>query len=195
MTEKPFTETAGRPMHLFNGVNFEGWQQAGPGGFRVDNGMLVTEGGLGLLWFSAREFGDFELKVDWKVTRKCDNSGVFVRFPAPTVSNKPGGDPQVAIRQGYEIQIDDDGAPDGHMIHTTGAIYGVQPPERVASKQPSEWNTFQIRIEGQIYNVTLNGEPVIINFNGNRSLRGHIGLQNHSPEDQVFFRNIIATPL
>ena len=108
--------------------------------------MLVTEGGMGLLWYSARQFGNFELQVDWRVTKKSDNSGIFVRFPAPT------------------------------------------------SKQPGEWNTFLIRVEGQIYNVTLNGEPVAINFKGNRSMRGHIGLQNHSPEDQVFFRNIIATP-
>jgi hypothetical protein len=194
MTEKPFAETAGRAIHLFNGVNFDGWQQAGSGGFRVDNGMLATEGGLGLLWFSDQEFGNFELKVDWKVTKKSDNSGVFVRFPAPIVSNKPGGDPQVAIKQGYEIQIDDEGAPDGSMVHKTGAIYGLKPPGKVASKQPGEWNTFLIRIEAQIYNVMLNGEPVITNFEGNRSLRGHIGLQNHSPEDRVFFRNIIVTP-
>jgi hypothetical protein len=57
-----------------------------------------------------------------------------------------------------------------------------------------KWNTFLIRVEGYIYNVTLNGEPVITNFKGNRSLRGHIGLQNHSLEDQVFFRSIIAMP-
>jgi hypothetical protein len=194
MTEKPFAEMADRSIELFNGVNLDGWRQAGPGGFRVDNGMIVTEGGMGLLWYSGREFGNFELKVDWKVTKKSDNSGVFVRFPVPTVSNEPGGDPQVAIKQGYEVQIDDEGAPDGLMIHKTGAIYGVQPPEKIASNQPGEWNTFLIRIEGQIYNVTLNGEPVIINFKGNRSMRGHIGLQNHSPKDQVSFRNIVATP-
>jgi hypothetical protein len=194
MTEKPFAETAGRALHLFNGVNFDGWQQAGPGGFRVDNGMLATEGGLGLLWFSGQQFGDFELKVDWKVTKKSDNSGVFIRFPAPTVSNKPGGDPEVAIKRGYEIQIDDEGAPDGCMVHKTGAIYGLKSPEKVVSKQPGEWNTFLIRAEGQIYNVMLNGEPVITNFKGNRSLRGHVGLQNHSAEDRVFFRNIIVTP-
>jgi len=194
MTEKAFAETPGRSIQLFNGVDLDGWRQAGPGGFRIDNGMLVTEGGLGLLWYSARQFGNFELKVDWKVTKKSDNSGVFVRFPAPTVPNDPGGDPRVAINQGYEIQIDDEGAPDGDRIHKTGAIYGVQSPEKVASKQPGEWNALLIRVEGQIYNVTLNGEPVITNFKGNRSMRGHIGLQNHSPKDQVFFRNIVAMP-
>ena len=194
MTDKPLVEIAGRPIQLFNGVNLDGWRQAGPGGFRIDNRVLVTEGGLGLLWYSARQFGNFELSIDWKVSKKSDNSGVFVRFPAPTVADEPDGDPRIAIDQGYEIQIDDEGAPDGKMLHKTGAIYGLQPPTKVASRQPGEWNTFLIRIEGHIYNVTLNGEPVISNFKGNRSMRGHIGLQNHSPEDRVFFRSIIATP-
>ena len=195
MTEKPLAGTAGRSIRLFNGVNLDGWRHAGRGGFRIDNGMLMTMGGIGLLWYSARQFENFELTVDWKVTKKSDNSGVFVRFPAPTVADDQDGDPQVAVSQGYEIQIDDEGAPDGAMIHKTGAIYGIQPPAKIASKPPGEWNTFLVRVEEQIYNVTLNGEPVITNVKGNRSLRGHIGLQNHSPKDQVFFRNIITTPL
>jgi hypothetical protein len=184
-----------KSLQLFNGVVLGGWRHAGRGGFRIENGILVTEGGLGLLWYSARQFGNFELKVDWKVTKKSDNSGVFVRFPTPTLSNKPGGDPKIAIEEGYEIQIDDEGAPDGEMIHKSGAIYKVRPPVKVASKPPGEWNTFVIRVERQIYNVTLNGERVITNFKGDRSPRGHMGLQNHSPKDRVFFRNIIATPL
>jgi hypothetical protein len=195
MTAKPRTETPVPSIRLFDGISLDGWCQAGPGGFRVANGTLVTQGGMGLLWYANREFGNFELTVDWKATKSSDNSGIFVRFPAPTVSHEPSGDPQVAIEQGYEIQIDDEGAPDGHMIHKTGAIYGVQPPEKIASRQPGEWNTFRIRVEAQIYNVILNGAPVIVRFKGNRSSQGHIGLQNHSPEDRVFFRNIIATPL
>lgn len=194
MIERTFSETARGSIQLFNGSDIDGWQQAGPGGFRIENGMLVTEGGMGLLWYAARQFENFELEVDWKVTKKSDNSGIFVRFPAPIVRNGLNGDPRIAIDQGYEIQIDDEGAPDGARIHKTGAIYGFQPPAKVASNQPGEWNTFLIRLEGQIYNVTLNGEPVIISFKGNRSMRGHIGMQNHSPKDQVFFRNIIATP-
>lgn len=195
MTEKTLAENAGRLIQLLNDVNLDGWWQAGPGGFRIDNGTLMTMGGIGLLWYSARQFGNFELTVDWKVTKRSDNSGVFVRFPAPIVPNDPDGDPQVAVNQGYEIQIDDEGAPDGDMIHKTGAMYGIQRPAKIASRPPGEWKTFVIRVEEQIYNVTLNGEPVIINFKGNRSLRGHIGLQNHSSKDRVFFRNIIAPTL
>jgi Domain of Unknown Function (DUF1080) len=179
----------GQPIQLFNGVNLDGWRHAGSGGFRIKDGMLITEGGLGILWYSALQFRNFELKVDWKLTNKTDNSGIFVRFPAPE------GDPRVAIDQGYEIQIDDEGAPDGDMIHKTGAIYDVQPPTRIASKPPGEWNTFVIRVEGQGYNVSLNGQPVITNFTGNASVEGYIGLQNHCPNDQVYFRNVVVTPL
>jgi Domain of Unknown Function (DUF1080). len=81
MTERPFSETAGRSIQLFKGVNLNGWRQAGPGRFRIEDGMLVTEGGMGLLWSLARQFGNFELKVDWRVTKKSDNSGIFVRLP------------------------------------------------------------------------------------------------------------------
>ena len=195
MTEKPLAETAGRSIELFNGIDLDGWRQAGPGGFRIDTGTLVTEGGMGLLWYAARKFSNFELKLDWKVTNRADNSGIFIRFPAPTASNAFGGDPRVAVKHGYEIQIDDEGTPNGDMIHKTGAIYGVQPPAKVAAKPPGECNTFVIRVEGQTYNVALNGEPVIADFKGDRTLRGHIGLQNHSPQDRVFFRNIMVTPL
>jgi len=81
MTERPFSETAGRSIQLFNGVDLDGWRQAGPGRFRIEDGMLVTEGGMGLLWYSARQFGNFELKVDWKVTKKSDNLGSSSVFP------------------------------------------------------------------------------------------------------------------
>jgi hypothetical protein len=151
MAEKPLVEMAGRSIQLFNGVNLDGWRQAGPGGFRIDNRMLVTEGGLGLLWYSARQFGNFELRIDWKVSKKSDNSGIFVRFPAPAVGAEPDGDPRIAVDQGYEIQIDDEGAPDGAMVHKTGAIYGFQPPAKLAFRQPGEWNTFVIRVDEHIY--------------------------------------------
>jgi hypothetical protein len=81
------------------------------------------------------------------------------------------------------------------MIHRTGALYDVQAPLVLAANPPGQWNTYLIRVVGQTYNVTLNGQPVIVNFVGNRSSRGFIGLQNHLPKDVVFFRNVVVTPL
>ena len=66
---------------LFDGSPKTGWQQSGPGEVRVEDGSLVTYGGLGLLWYAAQQYGDFSLKLSWKVEDGTDNSGVFVRFP------------------------------------------------------------------------------------------------------------------
>ena len=189
MFEKPIIVAPHALVTLFDGATLNGWVQAGPGNFVVDSGALRTQGGLGLLWYSLAQFRDFELSLDWKITQTGDNSGIFVRFP------DPNGDPFNAVREGYEIQIDDLGNPDGAMIHKTGAIYDAQPPLALPSNTPSNWNTYVIRVVGQTYNVTLNGTPVITNFTGNRSTRGFIGLQNHLPKDVVFFRNINVTPL
>ena len=123
------------------------------------------------------------------MTNPDDNSGVFVRFP------DPGADPFNAVREGYEVQIDDMGVPDGATIHKTGAIYDVQAPSAAGAKPAGEWNSFQIRIVGQRYDVTLNNKQVITNFIGSRSTRGFIGLQNHLAKDKVFFRNIVVTPV
>lgn len=189
MFEKPIVIAPSGQVQLFDGATLNGWTQAGPGNFVVDNGALRTQGGLGLLWYSLAQFRNFELSVDWKITQVGDNSGIFVRFP------DPNGDPFNAVREGYEVQIDDLGNPDGAPIHKTGAIYDVQPPLVLAANPAGQWNTYVIRIVGQTYNATLNGQAVITNFVGNRSRRGFIGLQNHLPKDVVFFRNIVVTPL
>jgi hypothetical protein len=37
---------------LFNGKDFTGWEHVGPGRFTLENGMLKTEGGMGLLEYT-----------------------------------------------------------------------------------------------------------------------------------------------
>lgn len=37
---------------LFNGRDLTGWEHVGPGGFVVEDGLLKTEGGMGLLWYT-----------------------------------------------------------------------------------------------------------------------------------------------
>src|SRR5262245_19246208 len=64
------------PRPLFNGT-LDGWQMAGAGGFTVIGGnVLQSFGGLGLLWYTREEFGDFELTLDWRVFKQDGNSGV-----------------------------------------------------------------------------------------------------------------------
>jgi hypothetical protein len=166
---------------LFDGATLDGWQQAGPSGFSVVEGMMQSSGGMGLLWYTRKQFGDFIFKADWKVLHIDDNSGVFVRFP------DPGNDPWVAINNGYEVQIDDVGSPDGSMIHKTGGIYSFAAPSEVDTNPVGEWNSYEIHAVGQSYKVVLNGSEVT-DFIGSRSTKGYIGLQNHN--GTVSFRNV-----
>jgi hypothetical protein len=55
------------------------------------------------------------------------NSGVFVRFTHP----ESAGDYNAAwtaVSSGFEVQIDNTGAPDGRPRHRTGAVYAVNYP-------------------------------------------------------------------
>ncbi|MFE7773468.1 ThuA domain-containing protein [Streptomyces sp. NPDC057445] len=170
---------------LFNGHTLEGWKQAGPGRFNVVDGELRSEGGMGMLWYQAKELNSYSLKLDWKMTGD-DNSGVFVGFPA-------SDDPWSAVNKGYEIQIDATDAPD----RTTGAVYGFKSADLKARdrvlRPPGQWNSYEIRVQGERLTVLLNGVKInsFTNADPVRSLKdGYIGIQNHGADDQVSFRQI-----
>ena len=170
---------------IFNGQTLEGWKQAGPGKFNIKDGTLETEGGMGLLWYQAKELKSYSLKLDWKM-QGDDNSGVFVGFPASE-------DPWSAVDKGYEIQIDATDEAD----RTTGSIYTFKAANIKARDQvlrpPGQWNSYEIKVRGERLQVFLNGVKIndFTNKDPERSLTdGYIGLQNHGADDQVSFRNI-----
>jgi type 1 glutamine amidotransferase len=172
---------------LFDGTqaSLDGWKQAGPGSFELNDGTLTSSGGMGMLWYAAKDFGSYSLKLGWKMAGD-DNSGIFVGFPA-------SDDPWSAVNNGYEIQIDATDAPD----RTTGSVYSFQSADIKkrdrALNPPGEWNTYEIRVEGERLRIWLNGVKIndFTNTDPARSLRdGHIGIQNHGADDQVSFRDI-----
>lgn len=159
----------------------QGWKMVGPGSIKEESpGVLVTEGGMGMLWYAVQPYQDFTLRLDYKQSAPKNNSGVFVRFPTPPTS------PWDAVDQGYEIQIDDGGDPE----HRTGAVYSFKAPEKNPPSKPvGEWNAYEITVKGQDYTVKLNGETVNT-YKGSRATKGYIGLQNHDPKSIVRFRNV-----
>jgi hypothetical protein len=167
---------------IFDGKTLKGWKMAGDGRFVIVESdiALQTDKGGGLLWYAEKEYKNFTLKLEWKVSDVGDNSGVFVRFP------DPDDNPDIAVREGYEIQIDDKA---GDPIHQTGAIYDFAAPSKVVSKPPSQWNTMEIQVLDQSYIVIINGEKVT-EFTGSRLTEGYVGLQAHDDKSKVSFRNI-----
>ncbi|EPH41775.1 ThuA domain-containing protein [Streptomyces aurantiacus] len=176
---------------LFDGTadSLAKWKQAGPGSFALkDDGTITSVGGMGLLWYQPKQFGSYSLKLDWKMTGtdKDDNSGIFLGFP-------PSDDPWTAVNNGYEIQIDATDVPE----RTTGSVYGFKSADLAARDRalnpPGEWNTYELRVEGERLQIWLNGVKIndFTNTDPARSLRdGHIGIQNHGADDQVTFRDI-----
>lgn len=184
---------------LFNGSNLEGWQMTGPGRFVVEDGLLKTEGGMGLLYYAKQKLGNCVLRVVFKTTGPRDNSGVIIRLP------EPPPDPWYGVHNGYEIQID--GA--GDDWHSTGAIYSLS---KVTSRQQKngEWNTMDIEIRPAVTRISLNG--VLVNefkegqpvpprkqwyepVRGPRPAEGYIGLQNHDANSTVYFKEISVKPV
>ena len=177
----PQKEAAGKWIELFNGKDMTGWTHIGKGSFEVQDGALVSQGGMGLLYYEARPFKDFTIEVEWRVKDRCNNSGIFVRFP------EKSDDPRYSVNHGYEIQIDD--CDKNGLKFQTGSAYNQFAATKIASKPAGEWNKYQITIVGQHYSVVLNGEKVN-EFDGTRGIEGYIGLQNHDPISQVSFRRI-----
>jgi hypothetical protein len=185
---------------LFNGKNLAGWQQAGPGRFVVVDGMLKTEGGMGLLWYSRAKIGHAKLRVVFKLNAKDADSGVFIRIP-----EKPT-EPWMPVNRGYEVEIGD--WPDDYSC--TGVLYTFTKALSRPIKPMGEWNTLEITIDGPRTMVYLNnrkvtdfteGDPVpdkhpgsIDPDRGPRPDSGYIGLQNH-PGSEVYFKEVSLTPL
>jgi len=164
-----------------------GWNHYGPGYFELDpkTGILKSQGGMGLLWYSRKKFKDFVLDLEFKCSQKNTNSGVFLRVPEVPVSDD-------YIYHSFEIQIYDA----GEGIHRTGAVYDAQSPSKEASRPTGEWNHLRITFAGDRLTVELNGQKVVDWKAEPRgkvrdfAREGYIGLQNHDSLSPVYFRNI-----
>ena len=189
------TRLPGAWKPLFNGRDLSGWKMTGPGKFEVENGLLKTVGGMGLLYNEAGPVGDGRIRVVFKTSGERDNSGIVIRMPEPPT------DPWYGVHNGYEVQIDGS----GDEWHCTGAIYSLSKVLKRAQKPMGEWNTLEIEQKGARTRIFLNGqlvndyregqvvperkqwyEPV----RGPRPNAGYVGVQNHDPRSTVYFREI-----
>jgi hypothetical protein len=190
---------------LFNGKNLDGWKHVGPGGMTVEKGLIRGHGGMGLLYWTGSKLGDCVIRVVYKMRDENDNSGVFVRIPiAPT-------EPWMPVNYGYEVQIDNHPETSHEdEYHVTGTLYSLTKPLAKPGKPGPEWNTMEITLDGPRTIVAVNGvkvtdytegEPVPpkkFDFEPQRGPRpnyGYIGLQNHSDNDIVFFKEVAVKPL
>jgi choline dehydrogenase-like flavoprotein len=203
---------------LFDGTaaSLAQWAQAGPGMMALDTteGVMVAQPGpdIGLCFFAHNGFGDFVLRLQFRIDSLGDNSGVFLRFRDPRLPAPDLGDPRVstdpawiAVHTGFEAQIDETARPDSADMHRTGALYDIpasgspaaQEYSRGSALQPGAWNDYEVTVSGDTYRVRLNGHltSTYTNPDGSRAVSadrdaasGFIGLQQHT--GSVAFRAV-----
>ncbi len=173
---------------MFNGKDFEGWQQSGNWVIEEDGSIFRKNNGGPLKYFAHQMPQDFELRFEWKVARGS-NSGVYYR---------PGQ---------YEYQIlDNTTHSDGKNPRTSAAsLYFCMAPSKDNTQPVGEWNQGEILCKGSVIKHILNGEAVVdFDYNdpkwtynknlimlrgGNLDQRGgHVSLQDHN--DLVWYRNL-----
>jgi hypothetical protein len=192
---------------LFDGQTLNGWVTSSrqPSKAPVEDGALNPHKSGGYMLIHEKQWADFVLALDFKISKGC-NSGVFVRtFPLTPRSGKDVG------FNGIEIAIDDT---TGAGFHDTGAIYDLVKPVKNAMKPAGEWNHMEITCDRSLISVALNGEKVtetdLARFTQpnrrpdgsehkfdvayrDHPRRGYIGLQDHG--SPCWFKNIRIRPL
>ncbi len=157
----------------------------------VKDGVVQCDGKGGVSLQTAKDYGNFELLVDWKIHAKGD-SGIYLR-----------GQPQVQIWDSENLADNlkaDRGKGSGGLWNNPGGDKGKQPLKN-ADKPVGEWNTFHITVIGDEVTVKLNGELVVDKaklpnyFERGKPLpaKGPIELQFHG--DPLEFRNIYVKEL
>lgn len=121
--------------------------------WKVERGVLHGSDPRGTWLVSEKEYGDFELRFEWKIPEQ-GNGGCGLRFP-------PKGDPAF---DGLELQMVDpryygDDAPQIPPSELTGGLYRAVAPTQQLYK-PGEWNAYEVTLRGPHVVVKLNGEMI-----------------------------------
>jgi hypothetical protein len=154
----------------------------------VQDGVIHYDG-KGNSLQTVKDYGDFELHVDWKIREKGD-SGIYLR-----------GNPQVQIWDSDHLA--ESLKRDWHT--GSGGLWNNKKhpnqPLKNADKPIGEWNTFRIVMKGEKVTVWLNGEKVVDDtplenyWERDKPLpaTGPIELQHHG--DELWFKNIYIREL
>lgn len=201
---------------LFDGKTTKGWHSYGKStagaGWKAEDGILrfdpeAAKDGQGGDLVTNAEFGNFHLKLEWKIAPN-GNSGIlfYVNEDAAKYPN--------TFSTGLEMQVlDNDGHPDGKITkHRAGDLYDLIQSKSEPVKPVGEWNAAEIISKNGKLTLILNGVTVVettlwddnfkklidgskfANWSGFGTFKkGKIALQDHG--NSVWYRNIVLKQL
>ncbi|HYO82764.1 MAG TPA: DUF1080 domain-containing protein [Bryobacteraceae bacterium] len=159
---------------LLRNGSLTGWHLRGAGTWSVHEGVIIGANGHGIL-YAPPVLQDFELSGLVR-SRNRVNAGLFFR-----------GWPDSRKHRGFEVQVYS--PPDA--VYPTGSVYGKQ-RSRIAADLEERWFFLQVRVEGSRCLVRIDGETVAEydRLSGPDLQPGRIGLQIHSEDAQIEFRDL-----
>lgn len=174
-----FTIAGTRILDLAPADSLESWGKRGDSGeWRIDDGVIVGMNGHSILYPPA-VLDDFELTAVVRTHTRV-NAGIFLR-----------GQP-VGPNRGFEVQI----YSPVDAVYQTGSIYAHQRSTLQADLE-GRWFLLQIRVQGARCTVWVDGHQTADFDKLPSEVRkaGRIGLQIHSDDGRVEFRDLRARPL
>lgn len=184
LTDPAAPRPTGEPrtwIALFDGTSLDGWiRRGGDAEYRVEDGCIVgttRSNQPNAFLCTEREFGDFELELEFKVDREL-NSGVQVR------SHSIAGFKDGRVH-GWQIEIDP--SPRGWTagLYDEGRRGWLQSPSDDAPSKVAflqdDWNRLRVVAEGARVRTWLNDVPVIdhVDLAPEMDASGFIALQVH----------------
>lgn len=134
---------------IFNGKNLKGWHvsrtthQGTTPNFFVENGAIVGKEqpyGQGGLLLTDKNYKSFELYIEVKLDSSC-NSGIFIR------SNEGGA--------AYQIELVLPGNTGDLLGERLTPSKGAKATDREKVWRAGDWNSFRVRMEGDVPHLTL----------------------------------------
>lgn len=135
---------------------------------------------------STREFGDFELRLKFRVLGEGANAGVQFRSRRVPDSNEVSGY-QADLGEGWWGTLYDEARRNKPLVRPDAAAV-----EKAVKK--GEWNDYRILCEGPRIRTWINGTAMIDYTEEDAAIprRGVIGLQVHSgPPMEAWYKDIV----
>jgi hypothetical protein len=155
------------------------WDRVGDANWRVEDGAIVADKGMGGFLVSKNSYGDFQIRAEVWVDTPA-NSGIFIRCDDP---KKIGG------MTCYEVNIFDT-RPEPE--YGTGAIVNVAKVNPMP-KAGGKWNVMEIEAKGPVMSITFNGQKTVNGARDAKHPRGSFALQYGA--GVVKFRKVEIRPL
>jgi hypothetical protein len=171
---------AEKPVALFNGKDFTGWEGDTAKTWRIEDGAIVggsleTTVSRNEFLCTKRTYGDFELKVKFKLVGDQAKANAGIQFRTKRIPNHH----EVS---GYQADV-------GQKYW--GALYDESRRKKVLAQpdaatlkdavKPDDWNEYTIRCEGPRIRLWLNGKLTVDYTEKDKGIDrdGVIGVQIH----------------